>query len=87
MHDVISSMTGPELIGFVAVVGGLACATVIAVCGIVVPLASWTRRTEALAQLKRDLAAAGLSAQDIERIVVATPGDRPPAGPDSCRTQ
>lgn len=71
MEDVISGMTGPQLIGFVAVVGGLLCASVIAVTAIAVPLLTSARRVEALSQLKRDLVAAGFSADDIERIVRA----------------
>jgi hypothetical protein len=79
MSEVISSMTGPELIGFVAVVGGLICITLIVVTAITVPLVTWARRNEANAQLKRDLAAAGFTAEDIERVVVAAPGEPVPA--------
>lgn len=78
MGDVISNMTGPELIGFVAVVGGIAGITLIVMTGIIVPLVTWARRTEANTQLKRDLASAGFSAQDIERVVQASPEGPPP---------
>jgi hypothetical protein len=71
MGEVISNMSGPELIGFVSVVGGLVCTTVIVVVAITVPLLTWARRVEATTQLKRDLAAAGYSASDIERVVRA----------------
>ncbi|MBP3955699.1 hypothetical protein J8F10_10440 [Gemmata sp. G18] len=71
MSDVISGMTGPQLIGLVAVFGGIVCATVIAVTGIVVPFFTAARRVEALSQLKRDLVGAGFSAEEIERIVQA----------------
>lgn len=71
MSDVIANMTGPQLIGLVAVSGGLILALVGTVAGIVVPFVSAARRAEALCQLKRELVAAGYSADDIERIVKA----------------
>jgi hypothetical protein len=74
MDDVISGMTGPQLIGFVAVVGGLTCVLIISAVGIAVPFLTWTRRVEARIQLKRDLVSAGFSASDIERIVKAGAG-------------
>jgi len=67
MTDVFPSLTGPQFIGFVAVVGGL----LVALAAVAVPLLSWTRRVESLNHLKRDLAAAGFSAEDIERVVRA----------------
>lgn len=81
MSDVISSMTGPQLIGLVAVTGGLILGLVVSVTGIVVPFMTAARQTEAVCQLKRDLVAAGYSADDIERIVKA--GAEPAA--HSCR--
>lgn len=76
MCDVISGMTGPQLIGFVAVIGGLALGAVVAVTGIVVPYLASVRKAEAACQLKRDLAAAGFKADEIERVVRASPPDR-----------
>ncbi|VTR95878.1 unnamed protein product [Gemmata massiliana] len=73
MSDVISGMTGAQLIGLVSVVGGLICTTVVAVTGIAIPFLTTARRTEAFSQLKRDLIANGYSADDIERIVKADP--------------
>ncbi|MBY0461272.1 MAG: hypothetical protein K2V38_28440 [Gemmataceae bacterium] len=73
MGDVISNMTGPQLIGFVAVVGAYSLAALVMVTAIVVPFFAAARRTEALAQLKRDMVVSGFSAADIERVVQATP--------------
>ncbi|AMV24764.1 hypothetical protein VT84_10235 [Gemmata sp. SH-PL17] len=73
MSEVISGMTGAQLIGLVSVVGGLICTTVVVVTGIAIPFLTTARRTEALSQLKRDLIANGYSADDIERIVKADP--------------
>jgi hypothetical protein len=76
MSDVIANMTGPQLIGFVAVTGGLLFVTVTCVVGIVMPYLHAGRRLEAATKLKRDLVAAGYSADDIERIVrVGTDAD------------
>ncbi len=71
MSDVISGMTGPQLIGLFAVTGGLILGLVVSVTGIIVPFLTAARQTEAVCQLKRDLVAAGYSAEDIERIVKA----------------
>jgi hypothetical protein len=65
--DALFSLTGPQLIGFVAVIGGI----LVALTAVAVPFLAWTRRVESLNLLKRDLAAAGFSAEDIERIVRA----------------
>jgi hypothetical protein len=67
MTDVFLSLTGPQLIGLVAVAGGL----LVAPAGVAAPFLSLTRRVESLNHLKRDLAAAGFSAEDIERVVRA----------------
>jgi hypothetical protein len=67
MADVFLSMTGPQVVGLVAVVGGL----LVALAGVTMPFLTWTRRVESLNHLKRDLAAAGFSAGDIERVVRA----------------
>lgn len=70
MSDVVSGMSAPQFIALVAVVGGL----LVFLAAIAVPFLAWTRRVEALAQLKRDLAVAGYSADEIERIVLAGQG-------------
>ncbi len=67
MADVFLNLIGPQFIGFVAAVGGL----LVPLAGVVMPFLFWTRRVESLNHLKRDLAAAGFSAEDIERIVRA----------------
>jgi hypothetical protein len=67
-------MSGGQLIGFFAVVGG----TLVAICTISGAL--WTgvrfaelraRRVELEAGLKRDMLARGMSAEEIERVLAA----------------
>lgn len=60
-------LTGGELIGLVAVVGGL----LVPLAAVVAPFHCWTRRTQALAELKREMVAAGYTAADIERVLRA----------------
>lgn len=73
MYDVIAGMTGPQLIGLVAVAGGLVSLTVVSVAGVLVPALAQARRAESLDRLKRDLVAAGYKPDEVERVVKATP--------------
>ncbi len=76
MDEVVCGMTGPQLIGFVAVAGALISGTVLALAGIGFPCWLAARRASELGQLKRDLIAAGFKADEIERVVKATPPTR-----------
>lgn len=60
-------LTGGELIGLVAVIGGL----LVPLAAVVMPFHCWTRRVQALAELKREMVAAKYSAADIERVLAA----------------
>ncbi len=72
MDEVIRNMNGGQLIGFAAVVGGVGMAMICGLASIIAPNWRRARQVEAEAQLKRDLLAAGLSADEIERVVRAT---------------
>ena len=74
MDEVIRNMTGGQLIGLTAVVLGVLFVTVSSLASIIAPQWRMARQAEAEAQLKRDLAAAGFSADDIERVVRASTG-------------
>ena len=76
MDEVISGMTGPQLIGLVAVAGSLVSGTVPALAGIGFPCWLAARRAGELGRLKRDLVAAGFKADEIERVVKAAPATR-----------
>ena len=78
MDEVIRSMTGPQLTGFAAVVLGLVGGTLAAVAAIVAPHWKQVRQRETEAALKADLLRAGFTADEIERVVRATAGKRPP---------
>ena len=69
MDEVIRSMSGPQLTGFVAMVLAISGAVLLAGAGLVIPLWMWTRRVESRVQLARDLVANGYSADEIERVV------------------
>ena len=73
MQDVLARMNGGEVIGFVAVVMG--CLT--GMCGILGGVWYNARKVEAEAALKRDLLAAGMTADDIARVVASTAGEKP----------
>ncbi len=75
MQDILAKMDGGELIGLVAVVMG--CVT--GMSGIVGGVWYNARKVEAEAALKRDLLAAGMSADEIVRVVATTAGGRVPA--------
>jgi hypothetical protein len=67
MMDLLSRMDSGELIGIVAVVGGLLIALVAIIAG------SWVkvRRAEIAAALKQDMLNRGLSAEDIRTVLGA----------------
>ena len=75
MAEVLSRLNGGEFIGLVAVVMG--CLTGMA--GIVGGVWHSVRTTEAEVALKRDMLSAGLSADEIVRVVSATAGGKVPA--------
>ncbi len=72
MSEVLSRLNGGEFIGLVAVVMG--CLT--GMCGIVGGVWHSVRKVESEATLKRDMLSAGLSADEIVRVVSATAGDK-----------
>lgn len=75
MHDILAKMDGGEVIGLVAVVMG--CLTGLA--GIIGGVWYSARKVEAEVALKRELLAAGMTADDIVRVVATTAGTKPPA--------
>jgi len=79
MSDFLSRFNGGELIGLVAVAGGLLCAIVGILSG------SWqkVRKAEIAAALKQDMLNRGMSAEDI-RTVMEAGGNR---FGRSCRTR
>lgn len=72
MSELLEKLSGGQILGFVAIVSGgiYLTAEAVAKCWLQV------RRAEAEAALKRDLVAAGKSAEEIERVVQATTGRR-----------
>lgn len=77
MDEVIRNMSGGQFIGFVAVILGVLFVTLTSLASVIAPNWRKARQVEAETLLKRDLAAAGFSADDIERVVRATGGGRP----------
>lgn len=73
MSDVFDKLSGGQILGFVAIVSGAIYLSIEAVAR------CWARvrRADAEAALKRDLVAAGKSAEEIEQVVRATAGRRP----------
>jgi hypothetical protein len=67
MSDFLSRFNGGELIGLVAVAGGLLCAIVGILSG------SWqkVRKAEIAAALKQDMLNRGMSAEDIRTVMEA----------------
>jgi hypothetical protein len=77
MDEVIRNMSGGQFIGFVSVILGVLFVTLSSLASIIAPNWRKARQLEAETQLKRDLIAAGFSADDIERVVRATGSGRP----------
>ena len=74
MQEMIGRMNPGEFIGFVAMSGGMVIGLLIALSAILGGYWYNARRVEAETALKRELVAAGLPAEDIERIVNVTTG-------------
>jgi hypothetical protein len=81
MSELLSKFDGGELIGLVAVAGGLLCGMVAIVMGV------WhaNRRTEIAAALKQDMLNRGMSAEDIRTVLDA--GSDGPHAHRSCRSR
>lgn len=67
MSEVLSKFDSGELIGLVAVVGGLLCGIIAIVMGCWLEL----RRTETSAALKQDMLNRGMSADEIRTVLEA----------------
>jgi hypothetical protein len=77
MNDFLSRFDGGELIGLVAVAGGL-------LCGIVGIIGHFWHENR-LTALKRDMVERGMSAEEIETVVVAGSGQKPSHRHRSCK--
>ncbi|HVK17710.1 MAG TPA: hypothetical protein VM533_12240, partial [Fimbriiglobus sp.] len=77
MDEVIRGLSGGQFIGLVAVILGVLFVTLSSLASIIAPNWRKARQAEAEALLKRDLIAAGFSADEIERVVRATSSGRP----------
>jgi hypothetical protein len=77
MDEVIRNMSGGQFIGFVSVILGVLFVTLTSLASILAPNWRKARQVEAETLLKRDLVAAGFSADEIERVVRATGAGRP----------
>jgi hypothetical protein len=85
MDDLFHKLNGGQTIGLFAVVLGVVSGTVISVVATVAPQWRKVRQVEAESQLKRDLIAAGFTAEEIERVVQATAaGSRKRERAESC---
>jgi hypothetical protein len=71
MHEFLSKFDGGELIGLVAVVGGLLCGVLCGVPAIVLGIWADVRKTEAVAALKQDMLNRGMSADEIRMVIEA----------------
>jgi len=67
MYELLSKMEPAQLIGLVAVVGGLVCGIVSIVMGIGLEI----RRVELAAALKKDMLERGMSAEEIRTVMEA----------------
>jgi hypothetical protein len=67
MYELLSKMEPGQLIGLVAVVGGLVCGLVAIVMGVGLEI----RRVELAAALKKDMLERGMTAQEIRIIMEA----------------
>jgi len=72
MSDLFDKLSGAQVLGLTALVGGILYLIADTVAG------NWSRvrRMEAEAALKRELLAAGKSAEEIEQVVRSTAGKR-----------
>jgi hypothetical protein len=75
--DLLSKFDAGELIGLVAVTGGLLCGILCGVTAIVTDYMHKNRKAEIAAALKQDMLNRGMSAEDIRTVVDAgTKGSR-----------
>lgn len=72
MSDLLDKLQGGQVLGFVAIVGGI----VYLIADTVARSWSRVRRVEAETALKRELLASGRTTDEIERIVKATTGKK-----------
>ncbi len=71
MSDLLSRFNAGEIIALVAVSGGLLCAILCGVTGIIAGCWQEVRRTDILAALKQDMLNRGMSADEIRTVVEA----------------
>jgi len=71
MQEFLSKFDGGELIGLVAVSGGLLCGILCGVTGIIMGCWVELRKTEAAATLKQDMLNRGMSADEIRMVIEA----------------
>lgn len=78
MEEIFRNLTGPQFVGLTAIVLGTAATLTIVLVGIYTAHGARMKEVEADTQLKRDLVAAGFTADEIERVVRAKSsfGDR-----------
>lgn len=72
MSDVLHTLNGGQVIALVAIVAGVVFVTASSLASIVAPHWRRAKQVEAETQLKRELVAAGYSADEIERVVRAS---------------
>ena len=88
MSELLSKFDSGEIIGLVAVAGGLAVGLICGTLGILLGFyhqAQETRRAEALAALKQDMLERGMAAEEIRAVLDAgTKGPRKLFGLRSC---
>jgi hypothetical protein len=89
MTEMVSNFDSKQLIGLVAVAGGLLCGLILGTLGIILGFfaeAHKTRRAETLAALKQDMLNRGMSAEEIRTVLEAgVEGSRNAVGRRSCR--
>ena len=71
MSELLSKFDGGELIGFVAVAGGVLIALLCGVTGIIAKSWQRVRREEITARLKQDMLNRGMSAEEIQTVIEA----------------
>lgn len=77
MDELFRNLSGQQFLGFVAVLVGVPCITIASLAGTIAPHWRRVRQVEAELQLKRDLVAAGFTADDIERVIRTSASEKP----------